>query len=101
MRYYYTPKYAKCRAFKQFDWFTLNIYTMTSYCTDLPFITHSSCSYCMDLPLILWWIRLIRQHFVVNCCSSGLCSSAHFTSSDAVYDGFIKLQVEKFTQKSK
>ena len=27
------------------------------------------------------------------------CSSAHFTSSDAAYDGFIKFQVEKFTQK--
>ena len=47
---------------------------------------------------LLWWNRLIRQQFVINCSSSGRCSSAHFTSSDAAYDEFIKLQFEKFTQ---
>ena len=47
---------------------------------------------------LLWWIRLIRQQFVVNCSSSGRCSSAHFISSDVAYDGFIKLQFEKFAQ---
>ena len=26
---------------------------MTSYCTDLPFMAHSSCSYCMDLPFMV------------------------------------------------
>ena len=35
---------------------------------------------------------------MVNYSSSGRCSSAHFTSSDAASDGFIKLQFEKFTQ---
>ena len=64
---------------------------MTSYDTDLPFIARSSCSYCMDLPFMV-------DSIVVNCSSSGRCSSAHFTSSDAAYDGFIKLQFEKFTQ---
>ena len=31
----------------------LPYYTMTSYCTDLPFMARSSCSYCMDLPFIV------------------------------------------------
>ena len=35
---------------------------------------------------------------MVNCSSSGRCSSAHFTSSDTAFDGFIKLEFEKFTQ---
>ena len=69
---------------------------MNSYYTDLPFMAGSSCSYCTDLPFM--WIRLIRQQFMVNCSSSGRCSSAHFTSSDAADDRFIKLQFEKFTQ---
>ena len=36
---------------------------------------------------------------VVHCSSSGRCSSAHpadFTGSDAAFDGFIKLQFERF-----
>ena len=47
---------------------------------------------------LLWWIWLICQQFVVSYSSSGQCCSAHFTSSDAAYDGFIKPQSEKFTQ---
>ena len=69
---------------------------MTLYYTDLPFmrgqVAHIAWIY------FLRWIRLIRQQFVVNCSSSGRCSSTHFTRSDAAYDGFIKLQFEKFTQ---
>ena len=72
---------------------------MTSYYTDLPFmavqVAHIAWIY------LLWWIRLICQQFVVHCSSSGQCSSAHpahFTGSDAAFDGFIKLQFERFRQ---
>ena len=35
---------------------------------------------------------------MVDCISSGRCSSDVFAGSDAANDGFIKFQFEKFTQ---
>ena len=86
---YYTPKYA-IWAFEQFDWFTLTILWLNI--TLIYFLWRIQVAHIASIYL-LWWIRLFRQQFVINGSSSGRCSSAHFTSSVAAYDGFIKLEL--------
>ena len=62
---------------------------MTSYYTDLPFMARSSYSYCMGLP------------FMVDSIDSSAVYGQLQFFSDAAYDGFIKLQFEKFTTVAK
>ena len=82
-------------ASEQFDWLTLTtlwLHITLMYLLWCVQVAHIAWIY------LLWWSRLIHQQFVVNWSSSGRCISAHFTSSDAASDGFIKLQFEKIAQ---
>ena len=71
---------------------------MTSYYTDLPFMAHSNCSYCMDLDLPIMVDSIDPSAVCGQLQFFRLMQLSLFTSSDAAYDGFIKLQFEKFTQ---
>ena len=69
---YYTPKCA-IWAFEQFDWFTLTVLWL--HITLIYLLWHIQAAHIAWIYL-LWWIQLIRQQSVVNCSSSGWCSSA-------------------------